>query len=149
MAIDNLIRIGKVAQVFPERARVRVDFEDVEMVSAELYVMVHRAIGTKDYWMPKVTEDVICLFLDSNTGFVIGSWYGDNDIIPGNIQPTSNDDIRAIEFENGSKFIFDVKNNHLLIDCPKDITVTLKNNIDIHMPPDKNINYYKDLTSDE
>lgn len=147
MAI-NPNRIGEITQIFPEKAMARVHFDDVEMLSDELHILVKRAIGTKDYWMPKVGDKVLCMFVDDNTGFVVGSWYADDEPLPCDVSPSRSDDIRAVELENGSKFTFDVKNNNVTIDCTKDISITLLDNVVIHMPIDKDITILKDLPAE-
>lgn len=145
MAIKNPNRLGVVAQVFPEKCAARVNFEDVDLLSAILHVNVRRAIGTKDFWMPDVGEDVLCMFVDDNTGFIMGSWYGDDDVLPGGISPARSDDIVAIEFNNGSKIICDTKNNKITIDGKGDFNVTLLDNLLVHMPINKDISIIKDL----
>lgn len=123
---------GKVSVVFPERATARVMFDDVGMVSKELFVMVHRAVGQKDYWMPKLGDTVVCLFLPNGSdGFIVGSYYGENDLLPGGINPSPDDDIRAVELENGNSFVFDGKKNELVIDGDNDLNIIVKTNINI------------------
>lgn len=145
MVIKNQNRIGVVAQVFPERCAARVNFEDVELLSAVLHVNVRRAIGTKDFWMPEVGEDVLCMFVDDNTGFILGSWYADDDALPCDIKPGRSDDIIAVEFNNGSKIICDTKKNQITIDGNGDFNITLLDNLLVHMPINKNISIFKDL----
>lgn len=78
----DLLRIGVVVSVHPERHRVRVRFNDKdEMVSDELPVLVPGSLKNKAQCLPDENELVLCAFLPSGeeAGFVLGSFYSEAD----------------------------------------------------------------------
>ena len=101
----NWIRIGEVSSVDPKKCTARVVFDDEDgFVSNDLPVIQRNTQDVKDYWLPAVGEDVLCLFLPcgEEDGFIIGSFYAD-EIEP----PISSETKRYIEFPDGAKFEYD------------------------------------------
>lgn len=119
--MKKLIDIGIVSAIYPERASAKVRFEDVDMISRELPIMVNGAEHNKQYWMPKVGEMVICLFLENSTkGFIAGSWYSDDDE-----KPANDENKQVIQFQNGTKIVADTKANTIEVSGNKPLNITL------------------------
>ena len=107
----NWIRIGEVSSVDPKKCTARVVFDDEDgFVSNDLPVIQRNTQDVKDYWLPAVGEDVLCLFLPcgEEDGFILGSFYAD-EIEP----PVSSETKRYIEFPDGAKFEYDWKESKL------------------------------------
>ncbi len=123
--LERLIRIGIVTQVYPERGTVRVKFDDLDgVVSYELPVVVRKTYKDKDYWMPDVGEQVLCLFLPYGVeqGFVIGSFYSKADTVP-----VSDQNVRRINFSDGTIVEYDRAKKKFTVDTPGDVEVKAKN----------------------
>ena len=80
--VRNLIRLGVVSSKNTANMTVRVVFDGKEnLVSAELPVLNRGSQQAKDYWLPDVGEQVVCLFLPNsngngvNEGYVLGSHF--------------------------------------------------------------------------
>ncbi|QPA33368.1 phage baseplate assembly protein V [Thermaerobacillus caldiproteolyticus] len=108
--------VGRVSSIYPERCTARVYFEDKNMVSRELQVAVRGAQNNKDFWMPAIGEQVICLFSPNGNGegFIIGAVYNDEDK-----PPVQTEKKRHIQFEDGAFFEYDVSNHVLTLDFSK------------------------------
>ncbi len=96
MAIDiykvlgRCIRVGRVSSVDMADASVRVTFLDHDgIVSAPLKVLMRGCKSAKDFWMPDVDDQVLCLFVadsggkGSGAGYVLGTIYSTIDAPPG------------------------------------------------------------------
>lgn len=69
MDIKRLIRVGTVSSVNAPAGTVRVAFAaQDEMVTYELPVITRGSKGNKDYWLPDVDEQVLCLFCQTSAG---------------------------------------------------------------------------------
>jgi phage baseplate assembly protein V len=98
--VSNLVRVGIVSSVNDAMGTCRVLFEDRDdLVSFELPVMQRQSLQNKDYCMPDIGEQVICLFLPSGVeqGFVIGSFYSSQES-----RPASSRDVRRVQFNDGT-----------------------------------------------
>src|SRR5690625_1554247 len=76
--VANLIRVGEVTSVNAGAATARVRFIDRENTeSYDLQLLVRSSLKDKNYHMPDVGENVLCLFLPSGVeaGFVLGAYY--------------------------------------------------------------------------
>lgn len=72
---QKIIRVGKVSSTNPAAMTVRVTFPDeAGLVSDDLHVLCQGSKSDKDYWMPDVGEQVVCIFLPNgrNTGIASG-----------------------------------------------------------------------------
>ncbi len=107
---DKLIRVGIVQNTIPSKMKARVLFEDENLVSDELAILCHGSHKDKDYWMPDVGEQVLCVCLPNgrNTGFIVGAFYSEADAIP----------------EEGTQTTRVLRHNgDLLIDCTGQVTI--------------------------
>lgn len=81
----HIVRCGTVTATDPETAKVRVQFADADrMVSYDLPVRFEKTQDDKDYDMPDIGEQVVCLFLPFGVeqGFVLGAVYSQADEVP-------------------------------------------------------------------
>lgn len=125
--INNLIRIGTISSINPKNAKARVMFEDRNnVVSKELPMLFQRTIGTQDYVIPKVGEQVLCLFLSNGLeeGYILGSYYTEKNIPPGN-----DENKRLIIFEDGTLLEYD--KGQITISATKDVNIISAENINI------------------
>lgn len=103
--LKSIIRIGEVSSVDAAKGTARVVFDDFDsVVSYDLQVICRNTIANRDYAMPDVGEDVICIFLPTGTeaGFILGSVYA------GEITPPENTiNRRCVEFSDGTKIMYD------------------------------------------
>jgi len=103
--LKSIIRIGEVSSVDAAKGTARVVFDDFDsIVSYDLQVICRNTFANRDYAMPDIGEDVICVFLPTGTeaGFILGSVYA-GEITP----PESTIDRRCVEFSDRSKFMYD------------------------------------------
>lgn len=128
MAIDshikNFIRMGRVSTTNPEKMTVKVVFEDKDnMVSDELPVLVQGSSRNRHYWLPDVGEQVCCLMLPNghNAGICLGSYYSESDPPNANSQ-----EVRRIDFGDGSYMQFDRATGNLDISCTGEIRINGK-----------------------
>lgn len=113
LKLNKLIKIGEVSSVNYEKGTADVSFgQDDAMINTDLQVLQRNTFKNKDYAMPDVGEDVVCLFLPNGleNGFVLGSVYA------GNVElPESSGDKRTIKFSDDTVISYDRNNNKLTI----------------------------------
>ena len=104
---SHFIKIGEVSSVDYSKGTARVVFDDDDsMVSFDLPVLQTNTYFNKDYAMPDIGEDVLCLFLPSGPeeGFILGSFYA------GDIELPQNDgNLRSVKFSDGTEITYDRK----------------------------------------
>lgn len=109
-ALSECIFIGQVSSYgrTPGTVIVRRPDKD-DRTTAELAVMSRCTKDTKDYWMPAIDEQVLCVLLPNTSGkgpgegFVIGAFYSESDA------PVESDpSVRSIHYKDGSY----IKNNN-------------------------------------
>lgn len=108
--LKGLIKLGEVSSVDAAAGTARVVFDDDDsIVSGELQVLHRNTFANKDYNMPDVGEDVLCIFLPTGTedGFILGSVYAE-EVKP----PAETIEKRVIEFSDGARFEYD-RENHI------------------------------------
>lgn len=128
--LKNVIRVGKVSSIQPEKCTARVAFEDRGgTVSPELPILVRGSLQNRDYWMPDPNEHVVCLFLPSGNaqGFIIGSIYSKADP-----SPVQDENKRHISFSDGTMIEYDRKTHTLTIDAKGPINITATQDIIVH-----------------
>ena len=107
--LTECIFIGQVSSYGQTPGTVIVRRPDKDdRVTSELYVMSRCTKDTKDYWMPDIDEQVLCILLPNasgkgpGAGFVIGALYSDVD------RPVEQDTgVRSIRYKDGSYIVND------------------------------------------
>ncbi len=109
--LGQLIRIGVVSSIDPAKHTARVCFEeDGNIESYDLQVIAKNSFANKDYNMPDLNEDVLCVFLPQGpeNGFIIGAVYA------GEVTtPTANADIRMVQFNDDTKVTYNRASHEL------------------------------------
>ena len=125
--ISDFIRVGTISSVNSKEATARVVFEDRDnIVSKEISLLFQRTLGTQDYAIPKVGEQVLCLLLPNGAeeGFILGSYYT-NEITP----PENGENKRLIKFEDGTLIQYD--EGEITINATKGVNIISAKNINI------------------
>ena len=118
------VKKGIVSSVNPENMSVRVTFEDADdNVSAELPVLNRGSSGNKDYWLPDVGEQVVCLFetndKNMSSGWIVGSYFSDG------AKPQVQDkDVRRLTFSDGSYIEHNRNTHEMTINCVGHLQIT-------------------------
>lgn len=113
--VSSLIRVGTVSSVNDEAGTARVLFRDRDdIVSHDLRPILTNSLHNKDYWLPDVGEQVICLFLPTGIeqGYILGSMYS-----RANPPPENTRDKRRVQFADGTLVEYDRSTSHMKIDC--------------------------------
>lgn len=123
--IKNIIRIGRVSSIDVNANTARVAFSDKDdLVSGNLMIVNRGSMVDKDYWMPDVDEQVICLMQPNasgkglNDGFILGSFFSAEDP-----PQESSADVRAVKFSDGTVVKHDRKTGNLTINATGDISI--------------------------
>lgn len=127
-SIKNIIRVGQVSSRNSVDMTVKVVFPGAEnLVSADLAVLNRGSQNHKDYWVPDIGEQVLCIFTQntsgngSNEGYVLGSFFSQVD------RPqVSEPNIRRVDFGDGSYVEHDRNTGNLTIHATGNITITGK-----------------------
>lgn len=112
MQFDNF-KIGEVSSINPARCTARVIFDDENsMVTYDLPIMQRNSLGNRDYQMPDIGEDVLCLFRSDGfeDGVIIGSFYA-GDVEP----PETTADRRTVVFKDGTRICYDRASHTLTV----------------------------------
>lgn len=134
MDIKKLIRVGTVSSVNAAAGSVRVAFvAQDDMVTYELPVITRGSKNNKDYWLPDVDEQVLCLFLPNTSGrgvcdgFVLGTFYSSVDA------PVENSgDVHAVKYGDGTIIKHDRSTGKLTINATGDIDIIAGGKITIN-----------------
>lgn len=123
------VDIGRVSAIYPDRGTARVLFEDKggeEVVSRELSIVVKGSVRVKDYWMPRVDELVVCIFVEGSAkqGYILGSIFNDVDKVP-----VKEESKRHIEFEDGAFVQYDMKTKNMTINLVGNGTLDVRGKI--------------------
>ena len=111
--VNDVIRVGRVSAVFPERNAAIVLFPDRDgLVSKELSVGQRNTLKNKDEVLPDPGEHVICAFFGNglSEGVVLCSVFDRK-----NNPMVGDKDRRLVIFENGAHFFHDRRQNILQI----------------------------------
>lgn len=112
------IKTGIVKTLYPERCTARVMFEDSDnLISAELQVVVKGSLKNKDYWMPDLESEVLCVFTNQKKGFILGSFYSEK--VP---PPVDKEHKRVVRFEDKTTYEYDSKTHTMTRYSPHTIT---------------------------
>lgn len=109
----DCFKIGEVSSIDPSTCTARVIFDDENsMVSYDMPVMQRNSYGNKDYQMPDIGEDVLCLFRGGGfeDGVIIGSFYA-GEVAP----PETTADRRTVVFKDGTRICYDRKEHTLTV----------------------------------
>ena len=129
-ALRGMIRTGTVSAVYPENGTARVVFDDKDdTTSPELHI-VHRFSGTnKDYWVPDIGDQVVCIFANNDTnfstGWILGSYFTDK-----HPPQVASPDIMRLNFADGSFMEYNRGNSSLTIKVMGQIKI---NGAEIHL----------------
>lgn len=134
MDIKRLIRVGTVSSINAAAGTVRVAFAAQDnMVTYELPVITRGSKNNKDYWLPDVDEQVLCLFLPNTSGrgvcegFVLGTFYSSVDA------PVENSgDVHAVKYGDGTIVKHDRSTGKLTINATGDIDIIAGGKITIN-----------------
>jgi phage baseplate assembly protein V len=110
----ELIKVGRVSSVYPDRCTAKVVFEDRDnLISGELQVIQQGSQDNKSYWMPTIGEQVVCLFLPNGKGdgYILGTTYNDEDKPV--VQSVNK---RTIRFQDGAVMEYDTEQHRLTLD---------------------------------
>ncbi len=154
----RLVRVGVVTALYPERGTVRVQTPDVHaggqaLVSYELPVRFDKTCRDKQYHLPDVGEQVLCVFLPTGAeqGFVLGAIYSDADAVP-----VADADKRHLLFSDGSWFEYDRAEHklsgHVVNGCAEltvdiDAAVTIGRDLTASVGRDATVDIAEDLTA--
>lgn len=123
--IKNIIRIGRVSSIDVNTNTARVAFSDKDdLVSGNLMIVNRGSMVDKDYWVPDIDEQVLCLMQPNasgkglNDGFILGSFFSAEDP-----QQESSADVRAVKFSDGTVVKHDRKTGNLTINATGDISI--------------------------
>lgn len=111
--LPDLIKIGEVCSVDPEKCTARVVFDDEDsLVSYDLQILQRNTYENHDYQMVHPGEDVVCLFLGpgQEDGFIIGSLYA-GEIKP----PEASLDRRTVVFSDDTRVCYDRQEHKLTV----------------------------------
>lgn len=111
--LPDLIKIGEVSSVDPEKCTARVVFDDEDsLVSYDLQILQRNTYENHDYQMVHPREDVVCLFLGpgQEDGFIIGSLYA-GEIKP----PEASLDRRTVVFSDDTRVCYDRQEHKLTV----------------------------------
>lgn len=64
-AVLAILKIGEVTDIDPAKCKIRATFDDEDgKTSFWLPVLQRKTLHDKDFWLPDVGEDVLCLFFN-------------------------------------------------------------------------------------
>lgn len=123
--IKNIIRIGRVSSVDVNTNTARVAFSDKDdLVSGNLMIVNRGSMADKDYWIPDIDEQVLCLMMPNksgqglNEGFILGSFFSTED------EPQERSaDVRAVKFGDGTVIKHDRSTGNLTINATGNISI--------------------------
>ncbi|WP_266095259.1 phage baseplate assembly protein V [Gracilibacillus oryzae] len=121
-----MIRVGIVRSIDEIRAVARVEFPDTSVVSAEYQILVRGSLKNKDYWLPSIEEEVLCVLTEQKQGFIIGALYSDGDTPP--VQSRTK---RHMKFEDGTTLDYDTSNSTLTIQAVGPINIKASGDINV------------------
>lgn len=116
--VSNMMRIGVIAQVDDQAAKVRVQIGAI--LTDWLRWLTHRAGDDVSYWSPSVGEQVLLLSPngDLNSGIVLPAIYQDK-----HNAPAKNRKIKRTVYSDGTTIEYDKENSTLTVDCVGSVIV--------------------------
>jgi len=121
--LENLLRLGTIAQLDEAAARVRVQSGD--LLTGWVPWLTRRAGPDSDWWAPEPGEQVLllCPSGEPALGVALPAIYQTAHPAPGNVKTK-----RVVEFADGMKITYDRAAMKLTIDCPGEIEITCAGN---------------------
>jgi len=117
----RFMRTGKVSSINYKEYSARVEYDDAPgIISKELKILSTNSNKTKDYFLPSIGEDVICIFLPHapSVGFIVGSYYSGKNL------PLETGKIKYIFFPDGTRLKYNLETSLLEVDCVGDINIS-------------------------
>lgn len=136
--LNDLIKVGEVSSINPEKGTARVVFDDEDStVSYDLPILQRNTLNTQDFHSVNVGEDVLCLFLPTGPeeGFILGSFYA-GEIVP----PESTQKRRTTVFEDGTVVRYDMESHTLTVIIEGTKIVADRQNITVTAPSAVTVN---------
>ena len=126
--VKNMVKVGIVESFNQNNATARVVFEDANLKSYDLPIMVKQTKDNKDYWVPDIDEPVICIFLPTGieSGFILGAYYNQKDK-----PPVTDQNKRTVKFKDGTIIEYDRKQHKLTADVKGDIDIKATGKVDM------------------
>lgn len=122
-----MLRFGIIDQVDPSKAKVRVRFEEDDIVSDWLPVAQTGSLKNKAYHLPDIGEHVVCLMDKHNeAGAVMGAIYNTQDT-PG----FDTSDKVGMKFEDGTEIYYDRGANEYVVNSTGKVKVTAASDVEI------------------
>ena len=124
----RFLRTGKVSSISYKTTTARVEFDDTPgEISKPLKVLTDHTNTEKNYSMPSLKEDVVCVFLPHapNVGFILGSYSTGKNL------PKDTGKMKYIIFPDGTKIKYNFETHLLEVDCVGDIDIKGANNVNI------------------
>ena len=125
----NIIRIGEIVSTNPANATARVKIEDADgMPSNPLRITYKCSLKNKEYLMPEIGEQVVCLFLPNGLeeGVILGCLYNAKDIPPINKQGVDH-----ITYSDGTVIEYDTNTHKLMANVKGDAEIISSARVDI------------------
>ncbi len=130
--LNDLIKIGEVSSISPDKMTARVVFADDDgLVSYDLPILQRNTYLTKDFNSVNVGEDVVCIFLPSGVeeGFILGSFYA------GEIEvPESNENRRTTVYKDGTIVRYDMASHELTVQIEGTSIIADRSSVSIKAP---------------
>ena len=126
--VKNMVKVGIVESFNEDNGTARVVFEDANLKSYDLPIMVKQTKDNKDYWVPDIDEPVICIFLPTGieSGFILGAYYNQKDK-----PPVIDQNKRTVKFKDGTVIEYDRKQHKLTADVKGDIDIKATGKVDM------------------
>ena len=126
--VKNMVKVGIVESFNEDNETARVVFEDANLKSYDLPIMVKQTKDNKDYWVPDIDEPVICIFLPTGieSGFILGAYYNQKDK-----PPVIDQNKRTVKFKDGTIIEYDRKQHKLTADVKGDIDIKATGKVDM------------------
>lgn len=124
------LKFGNISDVDAEKGLARVDFDDDDIVSAWLPMLVLKSKSDKYSYCFDVDEHVACMMDDNcEDGVIMGAIYDKNNKPDG-----GNKDKVRVKFNDGTAVEYDRKKNKLLVEVKGDIEFKADKTVTIDCP---------------
>lgn len=119
-----MLRFGTISESDPAKGLARVKFDEDEIVSGWLHVLVTKTLEDQFAHVPDVNEHVVCMMDErAETGVILGAIYSTATEPPADLQ---SEDVAGVVFKDGTKVTFDRASSALLVEVAAAGTVTVK-----------------------